>query len=177
MYGGHPVGPESSGSATTDAGDLTSGVLAHEQGGLEADVSAYSGLVKIAGGATSVATSGTDYLIPREVQNTLTAGATQTQGQAAITPATSGTNEIVARYTTVATTGDVATLPSASGDDLTVNTVAIYNRGANSMDVYPASGGTLWVDGAALSADTATSVAAASSLTFVRITSTIWEAI
>lgn len=35
------------------ASSITSGTLAHERGGLEADVSAYSGLVKITGGATS----------------------------------------------------------------------------------------------------------------------------
>lgn len=38
------------------AGDLTSGTLAHERGGLEADVSAYGGLVRIAAGATSAVT-------------------------------------------------------------------------------------------------------------------------
>lgn len=43
------------------AGDVTSGTLAHERGGLEADVSAYAGLVKISGGATSQAVAGTDY--------------------------------------------------------------------------------------------------------------------
>lgn len=46
-----------SGSAPTGhthaASAITSGTLAHERGGLEADVSAYAGLVKIAGGATS----------------------------------------------------------------------------------------------------------------------------
>lgn len=45
-------------NALIPASSITSGTLAHEQGGLEADVSAYSGLVKISGGATSaVATS------------------------------------------------------------------------------------------------------------------------
>lgn len=41
------------------AADVTSGTLAHERGGLEADVSAYSGLVKITGGATSSVSLGT----------------------------------------------------------------------------------------------------------------------
>lgn len=40
------------------AGDITSGTLAHERGGLEADVSAYDGLVRITGGATSAAPTG-----------------------------------------------------------------------------------------------------------------------
>ena len=38
------------------ASEVTSGTLVHERGGLEADVSAYSGLVKIAAGATSAVT-------------------------------------------------------------------------------------------------------------------------
>lgn len=40
---------------------ITSGVLAHERGGLEADVSGYSGLIKISGGSTSQAVANTDY--------------------------------------------------------------------------------------------------------------------
>ncbi len=44
--------------ATKSAAALTSGVLAHERGGLEADVSAYSGLLKITGGVTSSITDG-----------------------------------------------------------------------------------------------------------------------
>lgn len=43
---------------------LGSGVVAHERGGLEADVSAYSGLVKISGGTTSQAVAETDYVTP-----------------------------------------------------------------------------------------------------------------
>jgi hypothetical protein len=41
---------------THPASDITSGTLTHERGGLEADVSAYNGLVKISGGATSAVT-------------------------------------------------------------------------------------------------------------------------
>jgi hypothetical protein len=44
----------SSGNVTT--GTWTSDVIAHEYGGLEADVSAYAGLVKISGGTTSYIT-------------------------------------------------------------------------------------------------------------------------
>ena len=43
-------------SHTHAASDITSGTLAHEQGGLEANVSAFDGLVKITGGATSAVT-------------------------------------------------------------------------------------------------------------------------
>lgn len=38
--------------------------VTHENGGLEADVSAYSGLVKISGGVTSQAVANTDYAPP-----------------------------------------------------------------------------------------------------------------
>lgn len=38
------------------ASEVTSGTLVHERGGLEADVSAYNGLVKISGGVTSTVT-------------------------------------------------------------------------------------------------------------------------
>ena len=43
-------------SHTHAASEINSGTLAHERGGLEADVSAYAGLVKITGGATSAVT-------------------------------------------------------------------------------------------------------------------------
>lgn len=43
-------------AATLLSGTGVTGTIAHERGGLEADVSAYSGLVKIAGGATSAVT-------------------------------------------------------------------------------------------------------------------------
>lgn len=43
-------------SHTHAASAITSGTLMHERGGLEADVSAYSGLVKISGGVTSAIT-------------------------------------------------------------------------------------------------------------------------
>lgn len=40
-------------SHTHSASDITSGTLTHERGGLEADVSAYDGLIRITGGTTS----------------------------------------------------------------------------------------------------------------------------
>ena len=40
------------------ASEITSGTLTHERGGLETDVSAYSGLIKISGGTTSQITDG-----------------------------------------------------------------------------------------------------------------------
>lgn len=47
-----------------NAGNIASGTVAHERGGLEADVSAYSGLLKISAGSTSQAVAGTDYITP-----------------------------------------------------------------------------------------------------------------
>ena len=44
-----------SNTITVAASDVASGTLVHERGGLEADVSAYDGLVKVSGGATSAA--------------------------------------------------------------------------------------------------------------------------
>jgi hypothetical protein len=51
---------------------ITSGTLAHERGGLEADVSAYSGLVKIAAGATSAVTAPSGDVVGHTDSQTLT---------------------------------------------------------------------------------------------------------
>lgn len=50
--------------------------ITHENGGLEADVSAYSGLLKISGGATSQAAEGTDYYGPAGTDIPVTDGGT-----------------------------------------------------------------------------------------------------
>lgn len=58
--GSDAIAPSDIGAANTShthaASDITSGTLAHERGGLEADVSAYDGLLKISGGSTSAVT-------------------------------------------------------------------------------------------------------------------------
>lgn len=56
--------------------DGVSGAVSHEQGGLEADVSGYSGLVKISGGATSQATPGSDYYAPGSTDVSVADGGT-----------------------------------------------------------------------------------------------------
>ena len=60
-WGDHSAAGYASASHNHAASDINSGTLAHERGGLEADVSAYSGLLKISGGATSQAVADTDY--------------------------------------------------------------------------------------------------------------------
>jgi len=52
-----------SNTITIAGADVGSGTIAHERGGLEADVSAYSGLVKITGGATSAVTAPTGAIV------------------------------------------------------------------------------------------------------------------
>jgi len=55
-------------NCTAPASIITSGTLVHERGGLEADVSAFAGLVKISGGATTQATAQTDFILNAERQ-------------------------------------------------------------------------------------------------------------
>lgn len=57
---------------TLSAAAIASGTLVHERGGLEADVSAYSGLVKITGGATSAVTAPTGTVVGTSDSQTLT---------------------------------------------------------------------------------------------------------
>ena len=54
------------------ASEITSGTLTHERGGLEADVSAYSGLIKITGGATSAVTAPSGDVVGTTDTQTLT---------------------------------------------------------------------------------------------------------
>lgn len=108
----------------------------------------------------------------------LTADAGSAQGNGALTPTTAGQREIFARYTTVTTAGDCCTLPDNTGSNALVRVVIVANRGGgNAMDVFPASGGTLWVDGAALAQDAATSIEDGAHLTFYRFSGNDWEAL
>ena len=59
-------------TASISANDITSGVLIHEVGGLEADVSAYDGLIKISGGATSAVTAPSGTVVGTSDTQTLT---------------------------------------------------------------------------------------------------------
>ena len=76
-----------------DAAAIISGTLVHERGGLEADVSAYSGLVKISGGTTSaVATAaGIETFLGTPSSANLAAAVTDETGSGALVFATSPT--------------------------------------------------------------------------------------
>lgn len=61
-----------SNTITLAASTIASGTLVHERGGLEADVSAYNGLVKISGGATSAVTAPSGAVVGDSDTQTLT---------------------------------------------------------------------------------------------------------
>lgn len=89
----------------------------------------------------------------------ITASTTQTQGQGALT---SWLNEVA----TVANANDTVTLPAAvAGKE-----VVVCNNGANTLQIFPASGDNL---GAGL--NTATTLAAGSNVTYVAYDATTWE--
>lgn len=85
-------------------------------------------------------------------------------GQGSATAVTVGYNEV----TTVATAGDSVKLPAATVS----STVVIKNEGATAADIFPATGDTI-NDG---SANTAIRIAPGSTITFVAVDSTNWEA-
>lgn len=89
----------------------------------------------------------------------LTASTTQTQGQGALT---ADINEVA----TVANANDVRTLPAA----LAGRSCLVINNGANTLQVFPASGDNL---GAGLNAST--TITAGSRKLFVAFDSTSWE--
>ncbi len=89
----------------------------------------------------------------------VTASTTQTQGQE---PLQYGYNDI----TVVANTNDTVTLPSAAAG----RSVWITNNGANTLQIFPASG-----DDLGQGDDTATTLASTSNIEFRCITAPDWE--
>lgn len=110
-------------SHTHAASDINSGTLTHERGGLEADVSAYAGLIKISGGTTSQAVADTDY------QDVLAEGAfvdgdkTKLDGIEASADVTDATNVTAAGALMDSELTDIAFVKAVSDADVsTVNT-------------------------------------------------------
>lgn len=119
---------------------------------------------------------GVDF-VARDTLWTATADVGSAQGNGALSASVTGVREIVVRATTVANPGDCFTLPNTVGDNALVLTVLIYNRaGGNDLDVFPASTGTLTVDGVALSANAAVAIEDTNLRLFVRDSgSNDWE--
>lgn len=98
-------------------------------------------------------------LVARSGTTGITASTTQTQGQA---PLTTEINEVA----TVANTNDVVTLPSA----IPFTEITILNNGANSLQIFPASG-----DDLGNGVDASTTLSGGSNIRFVAIDSINWE--
>lgn len=92
----------------------------------------------------------------------LTASTTQTQGQG---PLTAAVNEI----SVCANANDTRTLMAATGKE----TILVINNGAATLQIFPASGGT--IDGLALNAST--TIAADATGTFVSYAANKWRAL
>lgn len=92
----------------------------------------------------------------------ITASTTQSQGQQ---PLTTRVNNVA----TVGTSGDVVTLPAAEPGLW----VVVRNSGANSMQVFPASGDAI----NALGTDAAISIAASTTRVFFGVSTTLWVTI
>lgn len=101
-------------------------------------------------------------LIRRSTSGAITAASTQTQGQQ---PLTNDINIV----TTVGTTNDVVTLPSAEKG----LEVRVLNRGANTLQVFPASGDA--IDGGSVNA--ADTIATNTHVTYVATDATNWYSI
>lgn len=84
-------------------------------------------------------------------------------GQGSATQTSFGYNE----FTTVATAGDSGKLPTG----VVAGRVTVLNDGAATMDLYPATGGTINDGGA----NVAVQIAPGNEVTFVAITTTNWE--
>lgn len=100
-----------------------------------------------------------DAYLLRKTTATITASTTQTQGQQ---PLTSEINEV----STVANNNDTVTLPTAQ----TGQKVWVINNGANTLQIFPASGDNL---GAGL--NTSTTLASGKIVSFIAYDTTNWE--
>lgn len=157
---------------------LTNGLLGHKPaagdgGGLTSPV----GLADGGTGATTASGARTALDVPSNAEMTsaaspqvtagVTASTTQTQGQGAIS-VTSGKTAIIVEVATCANANDTITLPAAVAG----LQVFVINNGANTLKIFPASG-----DNLGAGANTATTLAAGATATFVAYDSTNWKAL
>lgn len=96
---------------------------------------------------------------PQSFENSITASTTQTQGQQPL----NASNNII---TVVANDNDVVTLPGAGFSNIT----RIFNTGANTLQIFPASG-----DDLGNGTNISTVVGADKEIEFVSLTSTSWK--
>ena len=101
-------------------------------------------------------------LVRHTVSSGITASTTQTQGQQ---PLTKDVNEI----SVVANANDTVTLPAAMAYS---RTITIINNGANTLQIFPASG-----DNAGAGVNTAVTLASGSNVRYTNFDITNWEAI
>lgn len=160
---GWPLSGSSGGSS--DASDITSGLLDNEFGGTGADLSATGGTGQVLQQSTTGAAITVAAL--RATTAGITASTTQTQGQGALTVPT-GAVELIAQVATVANANDTITLPAAVANLI----ILVINDGANTLQIFPASG-----DNLGAGANTATTLAAGATATFVAYDSTNWKAL
>jgi hypothetical protein len=130
------------------ASDITSGTLAHERGGLEADVSAYNGLVKIASGSTSAVTvtsAGEALLDDADAaaqRTTLELGTAAVEAATAFAASgsitTSGLTQATARILgrTSSSTGAVEEITIGSGLSLSAGELSATGGGSGGTKTY-----------------------------------------
>jgi len=148
---------------THAASDITSGTLLHERGGLEADVSAYNGLVKIASGSTSAVTVTSAGEALLDDADAAAQRTTLGLGDAAVEDTTafaasgsitsSGLTQSTARILgrTTASTGAVEEIQIGSGlslsaGELSATGAGVTAVGASTADVLSVSGSDLVAD-------------------------------
>lgn len=110
-------------------------------------------------------TVGSDYSPPDAYTGGITADAGSSQGDGALTVAANVTRATFV-ITTVGTTGDAVTLPTPRAG----LEVVVINRGANSADVFPASG-----DNLGAGANTAAALAAGGVAKYTGIDADTWH--